>query len=59
MQWTARQFPQWAELVQNALMWRKFWQEEGVDHAAMFPETVRFIHFAVDTIDEDGGLSQD
>jgi len=48
--WAQEQFSQWASLVQNALVWRKGWQEEGVDHAATFPDTVRFIHFATDRI---------
>jgi predicted nucleotidyltransferase len=48
--WAQEQFPQWASLIQNALVWRAAWQVEAVEYEATFPETVRFIHFAVDRI---------
>ena len=49
-QWVQTRFPQWTSLIQNALVWRKGWQDEDVDHAATFPEAARFIHFVVDRI---------
>ncbi|MCC6455577.1 MAG: DUF4111 domain-containing protein [Caldilineaceae bacterium] len=50
--WAAQEFPQWSALIQNALWWReKSWeQDESVDHAATFPEAVRFVHFAIEQI---------
>lgn len=48
--WVQTQFPQWSPLIQNALVWRKGWQDEDVDHAATFPEAAAFIHFVVDAI---------
>ena len=37
-----------AWLIQNAIVWR----DEEVDHEATFPETVRFVHFVIDRINE-------
>jgi predicted nucleotidyltransferase len=50
--WAAKEFPAWSALIYNALWWReKSWeQDESVDHAATFPETKHFVHFAVDQI---------
>lgn len=48
-QWAANEFPQWADLINRALIWRKFmWREENVDHAATVSETQRFVRFAID-----------
>lgn len=46
--WVQKQLPQWAALIRRALGWREAWREENVDHAATFPETVRFVHFVID-----------
>lgn len=53
--WAADQLPEWSALILNALAWRLAWRDEAVDHAATFPETVRFINAVVDLIaaDED------
>lgn len=51
--WVAERFPEWTSLVHNALIWRQTWQEASIDHAATFPETVQFIHFAIEQIDVD------
>jgi predicted nucleotidyltransferase len=48
--WTQEQFPQWASLIQKALVWRKASNDELVGHEATFPETARFIHFVADQI---------
>jgi hypothetical protein len=48
--WVQTQFPQWASLIQNALVWRRGWQDEDVDQAATFAEAAAFIHFVVDTV---------
>jgi predicted nucleotidyltransferase len=45
--WVAEEFPQWASLVENALLWRQHPNEENVDHAATFPETRRFVDFVI------------
>ena len=41
------EFPEWASLIENALLWREAWRDENVDHDATFPDTLRFIHFAI------------
>jgi predicted nucleotidyltransferase len=48
--WAAEEYPEWASLIHNALWWReKSWeQDDSIDHAATFPETRRFVHFAID-----------
>lgn len=46
--WAQEYLPQWAPLIQKALLWRDEKQEDEVDHEATFPETVRFVHFVID-----------
>ncbi len=49
--WATQQFPEWAPLIQAALRsWREDWYRDDVDHDATFPETTRFVNFAVDRI---------
>lgn len=48
--WAQVRYPQWATLIQEALIWRAGRQEEAVDHKATFPKTVNFVHFAIDQI---------
>ena len=47
-EWAAEQMPQWAELIKDALIWRNEWRNDGVDHAATYDETVRFVNFVID-----------
>jgi hypothetical protein len=51
--WTEQEFPEWSSLIQNALLWREDWRNEQVDHAETFPETLRFIHFAISQIEKE------
>ena len=44
--WAAEQLPQWAALIQNALVWRAT-DDEAVDHAATLPQTIAFVHFVI------------
>lgn len=48
--WAAQQLPEWSALIQNALLWRKAWKEEDVEHDATLPETWRFVHAVIDRI---------
>ncbi len=47
-QWTAKAFPQWSALIENALKWRENWRTNQVDDEETLPETKRFIHFILD-----------
>ena len=49
--WAARTYPQWAELIDNAMTWRAAAGSVDVDHAATLPQTQRFIQFAVEQAD--------
>jgi Domain of unknown function (DUF4111) len=49
-QWAARELPEWASLIENALVWRKDYGNSGLDQEATFPETLRFVHFVVDQV---------
>jgi len=51
-QWAQEHLPQWASLIQKALVWREAWRDDAVDHMATFPDTVRFVHFVIDRIGE-------
>lgn len=56
--WVQGQFPQWAWLIQKALVWRAARRVEKAAYEATFSETARFIHFAVDRIASDQVISQ-
>jgi predicted nucleotidyltransferase len=49
-----QRFPEWAELIQNALAWRIGWRDQLVDPVATFPETVKFVNFAIDQVFRSG-----
>jgi predicted nucleotidyltransferase len=51
--WVMQELPQWAVLIANALSWRAAWRDEGVDHEATFPETLRFVQFMIAQIVKD------
>lgn len=51
--WAQKELPEWSSLIQDALSWREAWRDEQIDHAATFPETVRFVRFIVDQFDQD------
>jgi predicted nucleotidyltransferase len=44
-EWAARELPEWSGLIGGALEWRAAWRDDAVDHAATFPETLRFVQF--------------
>ena len=48
--WAAKQFPQWASSITNALVWRAQWRDESVDHEATLPETLTLIDFLIGQI---------
>jgi predicted nucleotidyltransferase len=54
--WAAEYFPEWEPLIRNAWSWRVAPSDEGVDHAATFAETVRFVHFAGDFMELEAPL---
>jgi predicted nucleotidyltransferase len=45
-QWAEKEFPEWASLIEQALMWREAWRDENVDHEATFQDTLGFVRFA-------------
>jgi hypothetical protein len=58
--WAAQRYPQWAALIQGALLWRKeslsvtsSEQVEAVDPELTFAETKRFVHFAIAEVSTD------
>jgi hypothetical protein len=48
--WAEKQLPEWSSLIRNAVLWRRAWRAEDVDHAATMPETQRFVNDVVDQI---------
>jgi predicted nucleotidyltransferase len=48
--WTKKELPTWSSLIDNALKWREAWRDERIDHAATFPDTLRFVNFVIDKI---------
>jgi predicted nucleotidyltransferase len=49
-EWAAQQLPEWASLIQKALLWRKHWKPEQSCPEATYPETERFVHFVIGRI---------
>lgn len=45
--WAEKEFPEWASLIEQALMWRLSWRDEDVDHEATFQETLGFVRFMI------------
>jgi hypothetical protein len=43
--WAAHELPEWAGLINSALLWRAAWRDDTIDPTATFPETVRFVQF--------------
>jgi Domain of unknown function (DUF4111)/Nucleotidyltransferase domain len=48
--WAQQELPDWSQLIQNALMWRKDWRIEQEDHEATLAETKRFVDFVRERI---------
>ena len=49
--WVQQQLPQWAELVENALLWRKEYRNDQLNHAATYPQAEEFVNFIIDYLD--------
>lgn len=47
--WAAREYPEWAALINNAVQWRLAWREDA-DGSLMRDEARRFVLFTLDTI---------
>ncbi len=48
--WAQTELPEWSSLINNAVLWRRAWRDNDVNHAAPLPETRRFVNFVVDQI---------
>ncbi len=48
--WTAKEFPQWSTLIENALKWRENWRSNQVDAEETLPEIKQFVQFILDQI---------
>jgi hypothetical protein len=51
--WAAAQFPQWADLLERALVWRAAGKDQLPGHAEQYPQTKRFIEFMIEQIDSE------
>jgi hypothetical protein len=50
-EWAQHELPEWAELIRNAVTWRKVQNEAvNVDHAATLPETRRFVAYVIERV---------
>ncbi len=49
-QWAMREFPERAELIRKALIWRDQARSSSVDNEATYPATVDFVNFMIDQI---------
>jgi predicted nucleotidyltransferase len=56
--WAEKEFPQWASLIQNALVWREAWRDEQVDHEAPLSETQQFVRFVISQFENTSGTSK-
>ena len=49
--WVQKELPAWAELIQNALVWRDAGKKDkNVNDESSYPETLRFVNFVRDQI---------
>ena len=48
--WAQQALPQWAKLIQHALLWRENWRNEQVNNEATLAETKRFVNFVREQI---------
>jgi predicted nucleotidyltransferase len=48
--WAMHALPQWAWLIRDALGWREAARDAPVDGDVTLPQTLRFVHFAIDAI---------
>lgn len=48
--WTQQHFPEWSAQIENALKWREDHRNKQIDHAATYPETVKFVTYVIDYI---------
>jgi predicted nucleotidyltransferase len=47
--WVAQNYPAWAELIQNAILWREQqWETGQIEDEKTYVETVRFVRFGID-----------
>ena len=49
-EWAQNELPEWAPLIRNALVWRRDWRDDTVDHAATLGETRRFVKSVIDKV---------
>ena len=56
--WAAQQWPQWTELIQQALHWRVASDDELVDPTAFRPQARQFVDFALRWCEDMRGASQ-
>ncbi len=49
-EWVSSEFPEWSILINNAIKWRQEWRNQKSDGEDAFPETKRFVNFAIDQI---------
>lgn len=49
-QWAEKVLPEWAETIQNAILWRQHWRTVDVDPEATFSNTRQFVNFIIDQI---------
>jgi predicted nucleotidyltransferase len=49
-QWAANELPEWAALINNALVWRREWRDNSVDHAATLDQTRRCLAFFIQEV---------
>jgi hypothetical protein len=47
--WAAETFPQWADLINGAVVWRKTWHQQ-TDHESTLPQTRAFVEFTVERV---------
>jgi predicted nucleotidyltransferase len=48
--WAQGQLPQWASLIEDALLWRAAWRDDGGERTAVFPETAEFMRLVIERI---------
>jgi predicted nucleotidyltransferase len=49
-EWAKGKLPEWAHLIENAMLWRADWRNTDTHPEASYPEVVEFVNFVTDQI---------
>lgn len=52
-EWVAKEFPEYAQLIQNAFKWREDFRNKNIDHESTYPEVEKFVNEILSLVRKD------